>query len=171
MRGTPSCSTTSACFPMERSARQKARAEPTASPSGRACEVSTKRSCWAMCRRTSSRWSLCLVCTGILALLVSFPCPLQQLFNSRLVLLSAIESENQFRGAANAQPLYQLVADIFTSGFKAFDATVSLGIVTLDIDPDFRGASVVSNMDRSHTHQAYPRIRQLALYQRFDFLA
>src|ERR1700733_12656790 len=53
MRGTPSCSTTSACFPIARRTWQQASAEPTASPSGRACEVSTKRFPCSIFRRTS----------------------------------------------------------------------------------------------------------------------
>ena len=58
MRGTRSCSTTSACLPRRRRIWQQARAEPMASPSGRACEVSTKRSRCSMCFSTSFNMAL-----------------------------------------------------------------------------------------------------------------
>src|SRR6266478_3862857 len=43
IRGTPSCITTSASFPSCRRIWPHAKAEPIPSPSGRACDVTTKR--------------------------------------------------------------------------------------------------------------------------------
>src|SRR5215469_5317827 len=102
---------------MARRTWQQARADPTASPSGRACEVSTKRSRRPICRSTSSSMSLGLLSTGFLARLVPLFRPLQQFFDSSFVLLGAIEPENQLGSAPDSQPLYEFVADIFTGSF------------------------------------------------------
>src|SRR6516165_1339719 len=110
MRGTPSCSTTSACLPISRRTWQQASADPTASPSGRACDVSTNRSRCPICRNTSSSISLCL--------LASFFCPLQQLFHASLRLFGSIQPEIQFRCTPNAQPLHQFVTDVFACCFE-----------------------------------------------------
>src|SRR5215469_14853590 len=112
MRGTPSCSTTSACFPISRRTWQQARADPTASPSGRACEVSTNRSCCPICRNTSSSILLCL--------LASLSCPPQQLFHTSLRLFGAVQPEKQFRGTSDAQALYQFVTDVLARCFEPF---------------------------------------------------
>src|SRR5271165_3548663 len=136
MRGTPSCKTTSACLPMARSTWQQASADPTASPSGRACEVNTNRSCCPICRSTSSSMSLRLFSTGFLAVLASLSGPFQQFFDSRFTLFGAVETEIQLGCAAEAQALHKFVANVFAGGFEAFDTLVGVGIIAFDIDPD-----------------------------------
>src|SRR5579862_1046049 len=148
MRGTPSCKTTSACLPIARRTWQQASAEPTASPSGRACEVSTKRSCCPIWRRTSSSTLLGLLSTGFPMRLVPLFRPLQQLFYPCLVSLGAVEPEIQFRRAPDAQTLHQFVADIFARGFQSFQALIGILVVAFDVDPDFRRASVIGHMYR-----------------------
>src|SRR5579859_3890877 len=167
MRGTPSCSTTSACFPIARKIWQQASADPTASPSGRACEVSTNRSCCAICRSTSSTL-LCFFSTGCLASLLR---PRQQFFHSRFFLLRAVQPEIQLRSAPQVQPLHQFMPDIFLRGFQSFQALVCIFVATLDVDPDLRGPAIIRNMNRCHAHQPNPRIGKLALDERFYLLA
>src|SRR5579862_2434770 len=171
MRGTPSCNTTSACLPMARRTWQQARAEPTASPSGRACEVSTKRSCCPICRSTFSSTLLGLLSTGFPMRLVALFRPLQQLFYPGLVLLGAIEAEIQFRGTPYAQTFHQFMADIFARGFQAFQALIGVGIVAFDIDPDFCGASVVRDVNRGDADKTDARVSQFAFHKRFDLFA
>src|SRR5215831_3629684 len=110
MRGTPSCSTTSACLPISRRTWQQASAEPTASPSGRACEVSTNRSRCPICRNTSSSISL-----GLLASLFR---PLQQFLHASLRLFGSIQPEIQLGRTPDAQALHQFVTDIFSRRFE-----------------------------------------------------
>src|SRR5690242_20259254 len=108
MRGTPSWRTTSACLPMARRTWQQARAEPTASPSGRACEVNTNRSCSPILRSTSSKASLCLLSTRVLTQFAAFLRPVQQFFDPSLSLLGTVETEKQFGCSPDAQALHQL---------------------------------------------------------------
>src|SRR5579864_9003533 len=94
-----------------------------ASPSGRACEVRTKRSRCPICRSTSSSMSLCLLSTRFLnrsfAGLASLSCTLQQLFHSRLFPFGPIEAEEQFRGPAQTQPVREFTPDISLGGVQA----------------------------------------------------
>src|ERR1051326_1422925 len=171
MRGTLSWRTTSACFPRARSTWQQARAEPIASPSGRAWEVSTKRSCCPICRSTSSSMSLCRLSTGILSRLAALFRAGQQLFNARLILLGAVEAEKQLGCPTKVQALDQFVTNIFASSFQAFDALVGVRVVTFYVDPDFSRASIVGDMHGGHTDQADSRVSQLALDQGFNLFA
>src|SRR5215472_7048493 len=171
MRGTPSCNTTSACLPMARNTWQQASAEPTASPSGRACEVSTKRSRCPICRSTSSRMSLGLISTRFLVGLVSLASPFQQLFHSSLGLLGAVETEIQLRRAPEAQPLYQFMANVFASCFQPRQTSIGFPVIAFDMDPYLSRASVIRHVNRRHAHQADSRIGQLPLDQSLDLLA
>src|SRR5215472_11519978 len=136
MRGTPSCSTTSACLPIERRTWQKASAEPTASPSGRACEVSTNRSRCPICRSTSASMSLCLFSPRPLLALVALLCPVQQLLDACLGLLGAIQPEIQFGSAPDAQTLKQFMADVFPRCLQPFETATRLSVVALHVDPN-----------------------------------
>src|SRR5260370_12145100 len=152
MRGTPSCSTTSACLPMARSTWQQASAEPTASPSGRACDVSTNLSCCPICRRTSST-PLCFFSTISLACLVSLLRSRQQLFHSRLFLLRTIQTEIQLGSSSQMQPLHQFVTAVLFRGFQALQALVRVLIAAFDIHPDFCGSSIVGDVNGGYTPQ------------------
>src|SRR5579864_5420783 len=168
MRGTLSWRTTSACFPRARNTWQQASAEPIASPSGRACEVSTKRSCCPICRSTSSSMSLCRLSTGLLSRLASLFGPGQQLFNARFILLGAVEAEKQLGRATEVQALDQFMANIFASSFQAFEALVGVGVVAFHVDPYFGRAAIVGDVDGGHADQADSRVGQLALDQGFN---
>src|SRR5579859_939293 len=156
---------------MARSTWQQASAEPMASPSGRACEVSTKRSRCPICRSTSSSMSLCLRSTGLLSGFASLFLPFQQFFDACFCLFTAIEAEIQFRSTPDAQALDQFVANIFARRFQTFDAEVGFGIVALDVDPYLGRAAIVGNMDSGYTDQADSRVLQLALDQSFNLFA
>src|SRR5208282_4430181 len=170
MRGTPSCSTTSACLPIARRTWQHASADPTASPSGRACEVSTKRSCCPICRSTSSIL-LCLFSTGSLAGLAAFLGPRQQFFDSRFLLLRTIQAKIQFRGTPQMQALYQFMTNIFAGSLQALEALIRISVVAFDIDPNLRRAAIIGDVDRGHADQANAGIGQFAFDEGFDLLA
>src|ERR1700756_417585 len=158
MRGTPSWSTTSACFPISRKTWQQARADPTASPSGRACDVSTNRSCCPICRSTSSSMLLGLISTGFLAGFASSFFPLQQFLDPGFRLFGAIQAKIELGGSPDPQPLYQLVTDIFASRFQPFYTPIGFRVIALHIDPNLGGSSIVCDVDRGHAHQADARI-------------
>ncbi len=112
-----------------------------------------------------------LLSTGFLAGLAALPGPIQQFFHSRLGFLTAIKAEIQFRRSADPQALDQLMTYIFARRFKAFETAVRFGIISFDVDPNFRGASIIGDMNGNHTHQTNARISQLAFHQGFDFFA
>src|ERR1019366_3604864 len=170
MRGTPSWSTTSACLPMARSTWQQASAEPTASPSGRACDVSTNRSCCPICLSTSSTL-LCLFSTVCLARFAPLLRPRQQFFHSRLFLLRAVQPKIQLRSAPQVQPLHEFVPDVFLCRCQAFQAVVRVLVIAFNIDPHLRRSAIIRDVNRRHAHQPNPRIGQLAFDQRLDLLA
>src|SRR5437016_14228753 len=114
MTGTPSRSTTSVLLPSWRRTWLQARTEPTASPSGRACEVSTKRWRCSMCFRTSA--SMHYPSYGKAApharfRLASLLQAGKKLVNSSPELLGPVQFKNQFGGVAQAEPFGDLVAD------------------------------------------------------------
>src|SRR5262249_41183063 len=115
--------------------------------------------------------SLCLICTCILTGLVSSFCPLQQFFNSRLILLSTIEPEIQLGRAADSQAFYQFVPNVFLGCLQSLEATTGFSIVSFHVDPDFRRATVISDMNRSHADQPDARISQFALNESFNLFA
>src|SRR6266567_671258 len=170
MRGTPSFRTTSACLPMARRTWQQASADPTASPSGRACDVSTNRSCCPICRSTSST-PLCLFSTGFLAGFVSFFRPRQQFLDSRLFHFRAVQTEIQFRGASQAQALDQFMPDVLARRFQTFQALVGICIVAFDIHPNLRRPAILGDMNCRHAHQPNSWIGQFAFNQGFNLLA
>src|SRR5579863_5383814 len=179
MRGTPSCSTTSACLPSARKIWQHASADPTASPSGRACEVSTKRSRCSICRRTSCNITLFFLIPlplqlrfgSSLVLLRALACPRQQFFHSSLFLLRPVQPEIQLGSPSQSQSLNQLVTDIFAGCFQTLDAPICVLIVPLHIDPNLRGPAIIGNVDGCYAHQPDARIGQLAFHQSLNLLA
>src|SRR5580704_13879560 len=103
MRGTPACRTTSACLPIRRRIWAQARAEPTASPSGRACDVSRKRLRCSICLRTSSN----IFGLAFLSLLGA----VQKLINSDGELVRAVQLKMKFRRTTKVQVLRHLATD------------------------------------------------------------
>src|SRR5579872_53180 len=138
---------TSACFPIARRTWQHASAEPTASPSGRACDVNTNRSCCPICRSTSSSMSLRLLSTCVLWWLRTFLGPLQQFLDARFGQLGAVKAKIQFRSASDAEAFDEFVADILASGFEAFETAVCLDVIAFDINPDFGRTTIIRHVD------------------------
>src|ERR1700731_2585419 len=171
MRGTPSCNTTSACLPMARRIWQQASADPTASPSGRACEVSTNRSCSPIRRSTSSSTSLCLFSTGFLAGLASFLRPRQQFFDSRLFLFRAVQPEIQLWRSSQPQSLDEFMTDIFARRLQSLQTLVCILVIAFHVDPNLRGPAVIGDVDCRHAYQSDSRIGQFAFDERLDLLA
>src|SRR5579863_3914293 len=176
MRGTPSCSTTSACLPMARSTWQQASAEPIASPSGRACDVSTNRSRCPICRSTSSSM-LCVRSTGFLAGPRSFLSPaaflgpLQQLLDPRLLALRAINAKEQFRRAPQPQPVRQFAPDVSLGRLQPFHAPLGFVVVAVYIHQNLRRTAVFRQMHAGYADQPDARIAQFAFDQSFNFFA
>src|SRR5207245_10745324 len=126
-----SCITTSACFPRERKICPQARADPIASPSGRACDVSTKCRRCSICFRTSS--SMFYVYSAISTLRTrSFPVSTQKLIDSGDVILRAVQLKYQFRGTAQAQPFTQFTPHKSYGRRQSFHGTRGLLIVALN---------------------------------------
>src|SRR6185437_7875120 len=95
--------TTSAVLPMPRSISPIAMEEPMASPSGRACEVTTKRLRLSISCNTCCTWSM---------FAYSFLDSPQQLVNACAVLFRTFEKKSQFWYVTHAQALQQLAPDI-----------------------------------------------------------
>src|SRR3954468_12472468 len=119
MTGTPSLRTTSAVLPSCRRTAPQARTEPIASPSGRACEVSTNRwfsstvlrTSWSIRKprsfdRVSPRWRKragpTLTQDDATFLCLSLLHPPEQLIDARFVLSGTIVVEQKFRDTAQA---------------------------------------------------------------------
>src|SRR5687767_12186824 len=84
--------------------------EPMASPSGRACEVRTKRCRWPMAAQMAATESAVIVIGGVRRLRMLFGDLLQQLFDAILVTDALVELKLHFRGAAQPQTLANLTA-------------------------------------------------------------
>src|SRR5579872_1219224 len=133
MRGTPSRRTTSASLPRASKTWQQASAEPTASPSGRACDVS----------RNLCRCSIFLRTSRNIPLLASFLSPIQQLGDSRFMLLRTVQLKEQLRRSPQMQTLGNLVTDESDRCREAFECPVRLGIVAPHRDEDPCGTGVI----------------------------
>src|ERR1041385_6883873 len=134
---------------MARRTWQQARAEPMASPSGRACEVSTNRSRCPICRRTSSI-SLCRFSTGFLAGLAPFSRPPQQFLYPRLLALRTIEPEKQFRGTPQALAVGEFAPDVSLGCVETFQAALRLIIIALDIHQNLRTTAIFRQVHARH---------------------
>src|SRR5262249_31764657 len=115
--------TTSACFPSIRRIWPQARAEPIASPSGRACDVSTKCLRCSICRRTSS--SMILGSPFVIWSDALFGAA-QQFLDPGFILLRTIKHEQQLRGAAQVQALCEFAPYVSGRCFQAFHRFCSL---------------------------------------------
>src|SRR6266545_4186063 len=128
MRGTGSCRTTSASLPSKRRIWQQANAEPIASPSGRACEVSTNRVRCSMCWSTS--FSMCSNPPVARLTGVSFLGPVQKFINAGFILLRTIQDEEQLGRAAQVQTLDQLAAHISARGAQSLHRLLGLRVIS-----------------------------------------
>src|SRR6202049_61528 len=142
-----------------------------ASPSGRACEVSTKLSRRSICRSTSSSMSLRRLATRFVGRLVAFLCPLQQLLNSGLFPFRTIESEKQLGRTPQVQALHQFMADKFPSRFQTLQTAFRLLVVAIRIHQDLGGAAIFGKVHTRNADQSNARIGQFPLHKSFDFLA
>src|SRR5579862_556367 len=186
MRGTPSRRTTSASLPIARRIWRQARAEPIASPSGRACEVSTKRLRCSMCLRTSfniknrrrpsvfSPQPLHALCRRLLGrlttedLLFSLLCAAQQFINSCAVLVRAVEMKIQLRRAAKMQIFRDFAPDESNCRGQAFKRTVGLGVISIERDVNLCRARIFCQHNAGDADQSNTRIAQFALHDGFD---
>src|SRR5271154_6610105 len=156
IRGTPSCSTTSACLPMARKTWQHASADPMASPSGRACDVSTKRSRCSICWRTSCNILLRLLLVLLVRSRTRFHSLFRarsQFFHARFFPLRTVQPEIQFRRASQPQTFNQFMPYIFLGGEQAFEASIGFSVVAIHIHEDLCRTAVIGHMHRSHSDQ------------------
>jgi hypothetical protein len=77
----------------------------------------------------------------------------------------------QFGRAPAPQAFDQFMLYIFFRGEQAFETSFSFLIVAIHVDQNLRGAAIVGDMHRSHSHQSDARIGEFAFHQRFDLLA
>src|SRR6202034_815571 len=156
---------------MARKIWQQASADPTASPSGRACEVNTNRSCSPIWRSTSSSKSLCLFSTGFLARLVSLLGARQQFLDSSFFLFRTVQPKIQLGGASQVQALHQFMTDIFARRFQTLQAFVRIRVIAFHVDPNLRRPAIVRDMHRGHAYQSNAGIGECAFDERFNLLA
>src|SRR5437899_12107357 len=109
MGGTRSLSTTCALLPSASTTKAQPSAEPMASPSGRACELSTKvpRSSIALSTFSTMRVAR-TPSSAIGKKLSSLLDPLQQLFHPSCVLLPIVEETEKFGHTPQSQPIQPL---------------------------------------------------------------
>src|ERR1019366_1789900 len=169
--------TASASLPIMRRIWPQARAEPMPSPSGRACEVTTKRRRARISRRTSSSMKCSSLSThcpsgaGLGILPRAFFRAPQKLVNSTLQLIGTINLEIGFRRPAQPQPLRQFVPDIILGGGQPFEGALGLGFIAGNRNHDPSGTRVLSHDHRADAGQANARVGQLAFEDGFDLLA
>src|SRR5271165_4524249 len=139
MRGTPSCMTTSESLPITRRIWPQARAEPMPSPSGRACEVTTKRRRARISCRTRSSMSFALSSSyqdialampqcgeigapsgaGLAVLPATFLGAAQKLVDPALQLIGAVDLKIKLGRPPEVQPFRQFVPHIILGGRQA----------------------------------------------------
>src|SRR5438270_5336538 len=121
MTGTPSLSTTSAILPSWRSTSPQASTEPMASPSGRACEVSTKR--WFSSTVLSTSSSIGFVWHShprLCALLLSLLHASQQLIDPGFVFGRAVVIQQKLGNATQSQRDLHRVTDVSLRLLQSF---------------------------------------------------
>src|SRR3984893_8804369 len=185
MRGTPSRKTTSASFPIARRICRQANAEPIASPSGLACEVSTNRLRCSMCLRTSFNIETVVGRQSSVVSLIEFnddqrpttdslllPLfrPAQQFVNPGAVFIRAIEVKVQFRRTAKVQVFRHLATDESDRLGQALQRTVGLGVIAIKGDENLRRARILRQYHAGDADQPDARAAQFALHDGFDFL-
>src|SRR5438067_13684454 len=97
---------------MARRICEQASTDPTASPSGRACEVRTKRSRRSICFRTSVTIARPFYIRGPGRLLLPFLRTIQQFADPRLVLVRSVDVKKQLWRTSQLEPFRQFVANI-----------------------------------------------------------
>src|SRR6185437_740293 len=148
----------SACLPIWRRISQPASAEPTASPSGRACEVTTNRSRRSISAKT---WF------NIVSLL--FFCALQQFVNPGFVVLRTVQQKHQLRSSPQVQPVGDFMADVSRCRTQPFQAALPFFFTTLHHHEYSRRARVLCQLNRGYANQPDAWISELALHQCFNF--
>src|SRR3954471_4460883 len=172
MTGTPSLRTTSAVLPSCRRTAPQASTEPIASPSGRACEVSTKRWFSATVLSTSCSMILCGTADlGCALLLCSLLHPPQQLIDARFVFHRTIVVEQKLRHAAQPERDLDGMADISLRLLQTFHRQLSFFFRSLHFHIDARQLAAGLHYHLAHRSEANARIGQLALEQRADLIA
>src|SRR5579863_4021375 len=170
MRGTPSCSTTSASLPIERRIWQHASADPTASPSGRACEVSRNRSRCSMCLRTSFNIFGCTPIDSTLELMTPFLVTFQKLIDSGCVSLRAVQLKIQLRWTAQVQTLSHFTANETNRRRQPLQRAFGFLVVALNDHENPRGTRIASEHHTAHAGQPNAGVTEFALHDRFNLL-
>src|SRR5579863_215502 len=163
MRGTPSRRTTSACLPIRRRIWAQARAEPTASPSGRACDVSRKR----------LRCSMCLITSSSIFVLTFFPLlgTVQKLVDSGAELVGAIELKMKLRRPAQMQILRYFPANESNRRGQSLQRAYGFCLVSLQRDKNSRRAGVLGKNHTGNADQADAGVAEFAFNDGLDLLA
>src|SRR5882724_1241885 len=159
MTGTPSLRTTSAVLPSCRSTSPHASTEPMASPSGRACEVSTKR--WFSSSVLSTSLSIGFVCHSrprLCGLLLSLLHSSQQLIDPGFIFSRTVVVEKKFGNAPQAERDLHRMADISLRFLQTFHGFCCFFFAPLDFHVDARQLAARLHHHFTHRGQADARI-------------
>src|SRR5947209_2012149 len=170
MCGTPSFSTTSVSLPIARRICEQASTEPTASPSGRACDVSTN--CWRRSISCSTCASVC-ISTAFLATLffASSLYPTQQLIDPCALLVAAIDLKVKLRRLAQVQAEGKLAPNKQLRRLKTLERLLGLVVFAIKMHKHPRGSAIRRHQDVGHAGQSDPWIDEFAFYDRRDLVA
>src|SRR6266403_3694892 len=200
MRGTPSCMTTSASLPIMRRIWPQARAEPMPSPSGRACEVTTKRrrariSCRTRSnmrcssfscrdgglprltlhretRHAASLWEISRPLGAWLSILpLTFLGAAEKFVDPALQFIGTIDLEIKLRRPPKTQPFREFVPDIILRSRETFQGPLGLGLIAGNADHDAGRTRVLSHDHGADAGQTNARIAEFAFEDGFDLLA
>src|SRR5262249_50123318 len=146
MTGTLSPMTTWALLPILRRIWARASAEPMASPSGRACDVTRKRRRCSISCKTFSSWSM--ACFHVVVQFIGSSLRDERLLFSALldsaqnvidpgtVFLRSVEHKIQIRHVAHSQAHQQFMPDITFGGIDGLDRLLRLAIVACNCNKD-----------------------------------
>src|SRR4051812_29302015 len=178
MNGTSSARTTSASLPSASSTCQQASTEPTASPSGRACDVSTNRSVLSTRSKTACRLPICSSCAGTMPMLdpfvtrpflsTSFAALVAVAHRVQLLLdhVRAIEVEHEVRRLARLQPQRKLVPDVSLRRLQRQQRLLGFGLGAQHGNINVRRLPFRHELDHVDRDEPNARIGQPALKQR-----
>src|SRR5260370_11796443 len=139
-----------------------------ASPSGRACEVSTKDSCSPIFLITSPTMGCSI--SSKLSILFFLLDPLQQLLNPCLARRGGIELKEYFGRMPQPQPFHQLMPDESSRCIQALQGAVGFLFAPIHFHKHSRRFSVGRKQHFAHRGQPNARITQFALNQGPDLI-
>src|SRR6476620_4394036 len=162
MTGTLSRSTTSALLPILRRIWASASADPMASPSGRACDVTRKR------RRCLISCKTCSISSIVPLLFLAFLEPAQNVIDSGAVFLRPIEDEVELRHVAHAQANQQFAPDVPLGRVDGRYRLLRFTIIARNLDVYARALAVGREHNLANVAQRNARVTQFPFNDHAD---